>query len=275
MSAGTFGNILRRYYDRLSGFEELVRGKLLSAKVLHSNETGVSINGTNAWCHSHSTSTDTLYLVHPNRGTKAMEAHAVLPQFKGTLVHDFWNAYFAYIYSHGLCNAHLLRELHFEYEVMKQRWARGFALHLLRLKWQIVRGVEGTALWHVRVVHRYDHLVAVGMRKNPAPRHIPKRHGRTKKSTTRNFLERFADHREEILRFVRERDVSFDNNLAERDIRIVKLKQNISGSFRSPTGVSHFFRVRSYISTERNRGKMVLDSLRHGLEGSAQLVFAG
>ena len=275
ISAGTFGNILKRYHEGLSGFEVMVRQKLIEADVLHADETGVSVNGSNSWCHSYSTPTDTLYLIHPNRGTKAMEFHGILPEFKGTLVHDFWKAYFAYLCSHALCNAHLLRELRFEFEVMKQPWARLMTILLLRLKRQIENLKKDTASWYIRAVRRYERIVAMGMKKNPAPSHIPGRRGRTKKSTTRNLLERFADHREEILRFACQRNVPFDNNLAERDIRMVKLKQKISGGFRSPTGAAYFFRIRAYISTVRKRGKMVLESLRHVLSGGAELVFTG
>ena len=274
ISTGTLQNFFMEYYTKLAPFDIEVRQRLTESRVLHADESGMRVGDKNQWCHNYSTVTETLLLRHQKRGQEATAEHGLLPVFQNILIHDFWKPYFIYLCLHAVCNAHLLRELRFEWEVMKQRWARGMMLLLLRMKRHVDQKRAMSAGWQYRAIAAYNRLVALGMRHNPAPVRTHAGRGRIKKSSTRNLLERFFDFREEILRFAIKRDVPFDNNQAERDIRMAKLKQKVSGCFRSEAGADAFLRLRSFISTARKRGKPVLMALSLAYQGNPLMIFA-
>ena len=254
MSAGTIARMISRAYHRLESFEQDAKDVLLDSAVAHSDETGAGVSGKLHWIHALCTKNVSLFLPHARRGKEAMKAFGVLLKFRGVLVHDFLRAYFAFDVLHAMCNAHILRELRFEYEEMGQQWAKSLKRILLVLK---NKAEELKEPWRSPLVQRYirtyDRIVAKGLCINQAPKPSGRR-GRTKQSSARNLLERLRDHREDILRFALHAGVPFDNNLAERDIRMVKLKLKVSGCFRSQEGISAFCRIRSYAATIRKRG---------------------
>ena len=233
------------------------------------DETGMRATGSLHWLHTASTRWLTWYFAHAKRGREAMDAAGVLPDFKGCAVHDFWGPYLNYDCGHAFCNAHLLRELVFLWEEQDQAWANVMICHLLAIKTAVDTDREAgqSALPAADLddlLTRYLQIVDTGYAENPALEtpEGPKRHGRRKQSKARNLLDRFRDHQEGILAFMRDFSVPFDNNLPERDLRMMKLRQKISGTFRSFAALVDFCRIRGYVSTARKNGLNALDALR-------------
>ena len=230
--------------------------------------------GSLHWLHTASTQYLTWYFAHQQRGREAMDAAGILPDFHGRAIHDFLSSYFKYDCAHGLCNGHLLRELLFLWEEQKQQWAKTMIDHLLEIKAAVDTARNGglAALPTAdpdRFLHRYLAIVDIGYAQNPVPEEPPpKRRGRPKQSKARNLLDRFRDHPDSILSFMRDFDVPFDNNLSERDLRMRKLRQKISGTFRSFAALVDFCRIGGYISTARKNGLTALDALRRIYQGN-------
>lgn len=266
VSEGTLFNWANDLHVSLESHEQTVKEQLMKAPVLHNDETGLFCQQKLQWLHVASTPTLTHLQVHPKRGTQAMDAIGILPEFTGTAIHDSWKPYFAYACAHSICNAHLIRELTFAYEQDHQRWAKNFSELLLRIhdKVEDARQQNQAALAPRTLRHferQYDTLLTRGLRSNPRQRGSPHRRGRKKQTKTRNLLERLRDHRRAVLAFMYDFRVAFTNNQAERDLRMAKVKQKISGTFRSPQGAEIFCRIRGYLSTARKNAVSAFDAL--------------
>jgi transposase len=282
VASGTVAAILGECADGLDSFVEAVRVQLAAAPVAHFDETGARVAGRLHWLHSACTDRLSLFTVHPKRGRQAMDAAGVLPGFQGVAVHDGWSSYGRYEQAtHARCNAHHLRELAGVAALPGQRaWATGMAALLIEAKWAVGRAVAAGAdqLDPRRLDHyrgRYQAIIEEGWRANPAAtRTAGDRSGRRRRSKAANLLARLDDHREEVLRFATDFRVPFDNNQAERDIRMAKLQQKISGGWRTLAGAQRFCRLRSYVATARKQQVGVLAALRRVFEGDPWLPAA-
>ncbi|MEK7996396.1 MAG: IS66 family transposase [Planctomycetota bacterium] len=260
-------------HDQLTGFEETVTSLMKKEKVAHADETGVRAAGKLHWLHSLSTRFLTWYGVHRKRGAEAMDELGVLKKFKGRLIHDCLPSYFKLKNCrHGLCNSHLLRELTFIHEVYRQEWARKMS-DLQREMLQYVKARKEcvsrlTAKQLAPWIKRYRAILREGRAVNPAfpPPETPRR-GRRKQSKPQNLLDRLEQHERSVLAFLHDFRVPFTNNQAEQDLRMMKVQQKISGTFRTIEGARMFARIRSYVSTVRKHERDVFENIVLLFEG--------
>ena len=234
------------------------------------------INGVLNWLHTASTSLLTYYAMHPKRGSVALNEINILPRFQGRAVHDDLASYFQYQVDHALCNAHHLRSLLFLLERYPQKWVQDLIDLLSKIKEKVeaLKRKAQTAL-SVRQTNTvskvYDELVNKGLRANPPPQKNSRKHGqrgRLKQSPARNLLLRLREHKQAVLAFMYDFNVPFDNNQAERDLRMMKVKQKVSGGFRSTAGAQNFCTIRGYLSTARKNGIKALAALRLAFVGT-------
>jgi len=260
--------------DRIEPSVDMIKKQLSAADVAHFDESGLRVEGEVHWLHVASTDHLTHYAVHCKRGQDGMKAVGILPEFKGRAVHDHWQSYFTFEdCQHALCNAHHLRELQFVVDQYEQGWAQEMMQLLLDIKAEVdAASPERTCLPSERLAHfehHYDELIAQGLEANPPSADPPpKKRGRKKQSPPKNLLDRLQQRKSQVLAFMYDFRVPFDNNLAERDVRMVKIKQKVSGAFRTRTGAETFCAIRSYISTARKQGQNVIDALHSALMGN-------
>lgn len=270
LSEGTVANIVRECAAGLVETELQIKQQLRRSPVIHADETGLRIDKRLAYVHVASTQHLTHYATAPHRGHTAMDEINVLPRYRGTCVHDGLLSYSHYTQCrHALCGVHLLRELTYfaELSAETKAWAAPLKELLLEMKGAVEREREGggtrlDAPVLAELNARYDRLVAEGQ-ATPPPPELPD--GVRKQA--RNLLLRFERRRAEVLEFLTDFRVPFDNNQAERDLRMVKLQQKTSGCFRSEAGARRFCRIRSYVSTARKQGHTVMRALEGACRG--------
>ena len=255
--------------DKLIRCEQRIKAALRDSAVIGADETGIRINGTSAWVHVARTDTLTHLASHTKRGSKAFNHIGILNQFKGTLVRDGWLSYKWYQQcNHSLCNAHLLRDLTYigEAEPSHETWTTALVKLLIEIKEAVetARNSLQTELDGERqknFLTRYDTLTT---KAEEAVRGSPGQNGTG--LTAGKLLNRFVKNKSEVLRFMTDFAVPFDNNGSERDLRMLKLQQKIAGCFRTTEGVATFCRVRSYLSSARKQGRSLLTALESALK---------
>jgi len=270
-SEGTLASAHQRAYTRLEPVEQAIGAALQRADVVHVDETGQRVAGRTAWVHVISTAWLTFYAHHAKRGRAAIDAIGLLRGCTGRRMHDAWAPYLSLTGAYALCNAHLLRELIGLHEDTGQTWLPKLIRLLVSMQGAVATAREAgqtelPAKQRAGYEAAYTRFVNEGRWANPPPKPTGKR-GRPKQTPVRNLLDRLVKHRAAVLAFLHDFRVPFDNNQAERDLRMLKVKGKVSGGFRSPNGVDYFCRIRGYISTLRKQSYSVLDGLTRVFEG--------
>jgi transposase len=229
LSKATIVSLVQQCAEQLSEVEQQIKSALVQANVLHQDETGLSVAGQRHWVHVSATPTLTHYAAHPKRGKEAMNAIGILPTFAGVSVHDGWRSYWAYACQHATCNVHLVRDLTFLAEEQHQDWAQQMKDLLLCMKAAVEQArAEGRSGLHALEVadwhKQYQTILQEAAAALPSEGHPPpKGKERRKQSTAQNLLDRLSKQQDAVLLFVQNLAVPFDNNLAERDLRMVKV----------------------------------------------------
>jgi len=268
ISSGSIFNFNEEAYEHLELFEETVKKQLCKSDVMHSDETGINIDGKRKWLHTASSDLWTHFYPHDKRGSEAMNDIGIIPYFSGVLYHDHWKAYYNYKCSHSLCNSHHLRELERAMEQENQQWAKEMKEFLITLNESVIKSGGALSKDNKKIEkEKYKKILEKAKKECPEPPKIVGKRGRQKKSKSRNLLERLMKYEEDVLRFIENPKVPFTNNLGENDLRMTKVQQKISGCFRSLKGAHIFCRIRGYLSTCRKQGIKASDGLKLLFEG--------
>ncbi len=265
LSVATLAAANERAYCQLEPFEEAVAAQVPQAPVVHLDESGLRVDGKLHWLHLASTATLTCYGVHPKRGAEAMDALGIVGACRQWVVHDHWKPYFSYRQcQHALCNEHLLRELKFLWEEEGQAWAHQMSDLLLELHRRRQKHGEFNERQFKRARKRYRNVVRRARYLHPR---LAPGQGRCAQSKAANLLDRLENFDSNILAFLRDGRVPFTNNQAEQDIRMIKVRQKISGCFRTLRGAQVFCRIRGYLSTCRKQGRNLWLALQMAVAG--------
>lgn len=261
ISVGSLVNFVKQGGLKLESFKEQVHEKLSISNVLHSDETGVRVAGRTNWVHVVSNEVLTFLQVHLSRGRDAIRDMDILPRYQGVLVHDRFRSYFSdWKFTHALCNAHILRELIY-FEEQGVGWASEMKKLLLKAKEKKDAGNSITKQFITRVKNNYRAIVRENLKRAQKQATIKKKKGSRKKTAEHNLLIALNKYHREILHFLTNPDVPFDNNQAERDLRMVKTKQKVSGCFRTDEGAQTYALTRSFLSTLRKNNMPILSNL--------------
>jgi transposase len=277
LSEGTLVNWIAEAATRLEPTIQRIKTLVGASALQHADETGIRIKGLLHWVHVNSTRFLTVYSWHRKRGQEALEHIGIWPHFTGRAMHDRWVSYDHYSCAHSICGAHLLRDCLYVAEQEKQPWAQEMFDLLLSMAqaadhWrsQGARTLpkEERDYW----IAQYFAVLVVGFAVHsaqapPESRTVSPKSGRTKQDASKNLLDALLTRAEQVLSFLDDLSVPFTNNLAERDLRMIKVQQKISGTFRSSQGATAFCIIRSYLSTMRKQGRSML--------GAMAAVFAG
>jgi transposase len=259
MSEGTICDLITRCTGRLEPVEQQIKAALTKAEVMHQDETGLYVGGHRHWMHVTCTPTLTHYHVDPSRGHEALEALGILPMVHGVSIH-------------ALCIVHRLRELIFLAEEQHAVWAADLKDPLSDMKTATDQArAEGKRWLHPLEVVAWEaaflRLLDEGDRLTPRATAPPGKKDRCPQSAARNLLDSLRTHQKAVFCFLEDVRVDVDNNLAERDLRMIKVQQKVSGCFRSLAGAQAFSRIRGYLSTLRRQGLPLLSALQATLRG--------
>lgn len=275
VSEGTLVNASKKLYLALEETEKVIKQQIIASDVVHFDETGMRSENKTQWLHVASTENLTYYAFHEKRGALAAEEIGILPEFSGTAVHDHWKPYYTFKdCTHAECNSHNLRYLLDIHDNYRQVWAENMAGLLIEIKRRVdilknegMDQMEPAELETWRV--RYHGIIQDGLAEDAqkSSKVLSEKTSKPKKSKALNLLLKLRDYDLETLAFMYDFNIPFDNNLAERDLRMQKLRQKISGCFRGKEGAEIFFRIRSYLSTARKNGQGVMESLVKAIRG--------
>lgn len=272
ISEGTLVNVNNRLFKNLEGAEGSIKEQIKISPVVHFDETGVRCGGKLNWLHSSSTDKLTHYAVHKKRGIEATKEIDILPNYEGNAVHDHWMPYYKYEKcTHSECNAHNMRNLKDAYENYKHGWANNMSRLLIEIKTNVetLKSTGHDKMSTEEMLNyqiKYNSIIAKGIEEHPVK--TSEKTGRPAKNAADRLLARLKKFDIETLSFMYDFNIPFDNNLAERDIRMTKLRQKISGCFRGEEAPKVFCRIRGYISTCRKNGRNVMESLVNAVKGN-------
>ena len=281
ISSGAIQEMLTKAAKLVQEPVERIRQTVIQLPVAHYDETGWRVAGKLHWLHCACDEQWRYYTVQEKRGQEGITDMGVLPNASGVAVHDFWKPYQKYDnVDHAMCCAHLERELVYAYETGNQAWAKLLRelLQTLCHRRKVLQS-EGKAAFPeqelAEYLERYDKLVAEGLDANPIPESVPGKRGRRAKGKFRCLLERFRDFKEDILRFAKDWSVPYTNNTAERAIRCARVKEKVSGCFRTKSGADNFARVLSFISSAALHGVSSFDAVVAAFRGNADSLLFG
>ena len=282
LSTGTVSNMVSRCADGITGIVEVIRQNMVSSAISHCDETGTRVDGKTLWVHNASNKEYTHLSISEKRGKEGMDCGGVLPSFSAIAVHDCWAPYWKYTnVEHALCCAHLLRELiGVQENYPQQKWAADLRLLLLQMKTvkektqQEGKGQLST-YYNDKFDRCYDRIIKQAYEENPLVQTDlgKKKRGRKKKGKTLSLLERLARYKDSICLFIKNFAVPFDNNQAERDIRMVKTKTKVSGCFRSIQGAKDYLKIMSYVGTARKQKISPYEAIRQAILGKPEFIF--
>ncbi|GHO63752.1 hypothetical protein KSC_026440 [Ktedonobacter sp. SOSP1-52] len=278
LSEGTIARWVAEAAQILAPRMDMLKQWLVASRLNHVDESGIRVKGLLRWMHVILTKWLTLYSWHPKRGQEAIDAIGVLPQYQGRAMRDRWHSYDHYSCQQSLCGAHLLRDCLFVAEQEKRPWAAAMYELLLQMKktTDVFREQGAKAVpppERDALVLQYFEVLQRGFTEHgalalPPPGPAPKKSGRKKQSASKNLLDALLTRAEQVLAFLDDLSIPFTNNQAERDLRMIKVQQKISGTFRSEQGATAFCALRSYLSTMRKQGRPMLAALTAVFEGS-------
>ncbi len=280
MSPATMKRIMAVAAEKTAPTVEKIKNAIINAVLVHFDETGLRVEKALHWLHSHSTSLLTYFAVSCFRGAKAMQEIGILPKFRGKAIHDAWAPYYGFEDCiHFLCNAHHLRELTFAFEQSKEKWAgrmHGLLLEIHRVVFESKK--NGKTELSPYLLNKFETVyqaIIIAGKKLHTHRGSPEQtgnRGRKKQHKGKNLLDRLDRNRNQVLGFMHDFNIPFTNNLAEGDIRMQKVKQKISGGFRTRIGANVFAHLRSYISTARKHGYPTLVAIHAALVNQAPVL---
>jgi transposase len=273
MAEATLLKFVLRVHQALESWETHAIEQILKAPVIHVDETSLRVDQKNHWIHVYSAGNITLKFLHRKRGKEAIESINLIPRYGGVIIHDCWSSYFAYHHcGHGLCGSHLLRELTFIVDAHGYRWAKNMKRLLQATCIKVSKSTDKTltTIEQANLQKRYRAILTRGEKELPVipPKPSGKR-GKLAKSDAHNLWGRFKAHEAAILLFAKEPQVSFTNNRAEQDLRMAKVKQKVSGCFRSEDYAHAYCRISSYLQTMANHGYNPLIAIQMALAGNA------
>jgi len=281
LSTGVISNMVSRCANSLTATVEMIRKKMIASPIGNFDETGTRVDGKTMWVHNASNTEYTYLTISSKRGAEGMEEGGVLPEFLGTAIHDCWASYWTYtLIIHALCNAHILRELIGILENHPdQVWASDFKKLLLAMKAvkekHIESGKEQLSAYFLRKFDRmYDEIINRAYAANPLPPETAvKKRGRKKKGKVLALIERLNTYKASVCLFIKDFAVPFDNNQAERDLRMIKTKTKVSGCFRSIEGARDYLKIMSYVGTAKKQGIKAYDAVRRAILGAPDSIF--
>ena len=275
ISPATIESARKMCRSNLVDFDQRIDKIIKLSVIAHADETGFRVKSKLFWLHVAYTQTVTKYYVHEKRGAEVMDSIGIWLGFNGRLIHDCWKTYFGYDCEHGLCNAHVIRELRYIHENMGQTWAEKLIDLLYEMKKEGDKRKDNGEWFTESEVksytRRFNIFITKGEKANPFKPTTIKKKGKPKRTKPQNLLLRLIKYRDDFLAFLSDSTIPFTNNLAEQDVRMMKVQQKISGCFRTTTGAETFAAIRSYLSTLRKNGKGILDGIKDAIRGQAYL----
>lgn len=281
IATGTIAGMVSRCADAVDNTVTKIGQMLLDTYLAHCDETGTRVDGKTRWVHVMCSKFLTYLYLHDKRGKEAINYEGLLPRYHGIVVHDCWSSYWSCDgdFEHSVCCAHLLRELTGIMENHpEQEWAQQFMGLLLDMKKAVDKAKESgkasLSRYHInKISKRYDDIIQKAYSENPLPESKPSKRGRKKKGKVRSLIERLDHLKTEVCRFTKDFNVPFDNNQAERDIRMVKTKTKVSGCFRSKDGATAYLKIMSYIGTAKKHGMNAYTAIVNAISGNPDIIF--
>ncbi len=271
ISEATILRYVMQLYLALERWEQAAITQLLAMPSMHADETSMRVDKKKHWIHVYSSGEITVKCLHPKRGLEAIEAIGVISRYSGVVIHDCWASYLSYEHcGHGLCGSHLLRELTFIVDSNHYAWAANIKRLLQETCAKVAKrkSKKLTTREYKSLQKRYRNLLTRGEKElPPVPVRQKGKRGRIAKSDAQNLWERLKKHEEAVLLFAKKAHVSFTNNRAERDLRMSKVKQKISGCFRKEQYAKAYCRISSYLQTMGNKGYNPLVAIQLALSG--------